>query len=573
MMDKKGLNINRPLLSVRRFSSVSSSSKNENRRNDSYLSVRPAVECSKTGSISKPLMNSGSVPFGWEHTPGRPKNENASTVSKVPPGRFFKPRKIIKPECSKFVKKESSGPRYDEYGDSSGEVYMDALDTLSRGETSFRSCNASGVNGFGSNVKPSALHSCSARGVNGFGSNMKTSALSSFSASGLNGFGSNVKPSAFLLADPRNFMLGRFLPAARAIAKDVPRHSFKENNVKTKPQEVKKLVHKDSNDNKVHHRYEPNFVKDVTHDKEEEQDDYDSDYEYQVRGKKSSRFCGLIPRFCSANSVHGMSMRTILPNAPANKTLASSSSTSSFRETASEPAKSAAVLHGSTSCVLKSESIELANLEGSKLYNRLQGPWISVDVSGSIQSTVSEQSDSSLKKKGLCFKEMLADKNTDENTATCSQDSILEKTLYVDTVRVVESPKEDPIPSFTKPQSSFNKPLESDMFADDPKHDMKARKFKDFDADLELFDDVVKGKQKLKAYETKLFQHPAPPPLPKSPSDSWLCRALPSVSSKRVPMMWIPKYPSAYIVTNDPKANDNINLQSPQAGQFLEMIW
>lgn len=217
------------------------------------------------------------------------------------------------------------------------------------------------------------------------------------------------------------------------------------------------------------------------------------------------------------------------------------------------------------SSVSKSESTELANLEGSKLYNRLQGPWISADVSGSIQPTVSEQSDLSLKKKGLRFMEMLADKNTDEITATCSQDSILEKTLYVDTICVAESPKADPIPSFTKQQPSFNEPLESDMFADDPKHDMKASKCKDFDAEFELFDEDVKGKQKLqKAYETRLFQHPAPPPLPKSPSDSWLGRTLPSVSSKRVPMMWIPKYPSAYIVTNDPKHNDNISLQSPQ---------
>lgn len=335
-MDKKGLNINRPLLSVRRFSSVSSQ-KNENRRNESYLAVRSAMESCKTGSTSKPLMNSGSVPFGWEHTPGRPKNETPSSVLKVPPpARFFKPRKVIKPECSKSGKKENSGPRYDDYGDSSGEVYMDALDTLSRGETSFRSCNASGVNGIGSNMKPSKFHSCSsASGVNGLGTNMKPSAFRSYSARGVNGYGSNMKPSAYLMADPRNFMLGRFLPAARAIAKDVPRRSFKENDVKKKPQEVKKLVHKDSFHNKVQHRYEPNFVQDVTHDKEEEQDDYDSDYEYQAHGKKSSRFCGLIPRFCSANSVHGMSMRASLPTAPTNKTLASTS-TSSFRETVTE---------------------------------------------------------------------------------------------------------------------------------------------------------------------------------------------------------------------------------------------
>ncbi|KAI3744094.1 hypothetical protein L1987_57169 [Smallanthus sonchifolius] len=461
LMDDNGLNINRPLLSVRRFSSVSSSQKNENRRNESQLVIRPNIESCKTGSSSNPMMNSGSVPFGWEHSPGRPKNErnkqvqimeNPPSLPKLPPGRFFKPRKMFRSECSKSKQKESSGSRNDDddYDDcDNDEVYMDAVDSLSRGETSFYNCSASG---------------------------------------------------------------------------------------------------------------------DVSHDKEEH-DDYDSDYEYHEHGKKSSKFCGLIPRFCSVNPVHGVCVRAKLPISPANRTQASSSSSSSFRETDNEPARSAVYKHRSMSGVLKSGSIEPANLEGSKLYSRLQGPVISVDLSGLIQSTVSEQSDSSSKKKGISFRELLADKkNTYEITETDSQDSMIEKTLYVDTVHVTESPKENSIPLCTKPQSSSNEPLESDTFADGSKHDMKTRKYKDPDADveLELFSDDAKGNHKLKDYDTKLFEHPAPPPLPKSPLDSWLCRTLPSVSSKKAPTLWIPKFPSSNTLANDPKTDENIQLQSTQ---------
>ncbi|KAK9051291.1 hypothetical protein SSX86_027918 [Deinandra increscens subsp. villosa] len=523
LMDNNGLNINRPLLSVRRFGSISSSSslqKNETRKNESQLPVRSSNESCKTESSSNSMMKSGSVPFGWEHSPGRPKNErnkqilimeNSPTTPKPPPGRFFKPRKMVKTDCTKSTKKECSSSRYDDDEFDKDEAYMDAVDALSRGETSFYNCSGSGGSGFGSDVK--------------------------------------LKPSGSLHADPKmkDFMLGRFLPAARKAA------------IKEKQQEVKKLVSMDSNHNKAQGRYGSNILQDGTHDKDEEDDYYDSDYEFHELGKKSSKFCGLIPRFRSG--------RTRLPVSPANRAQASSSSSSSFRETYSEPSRSAVYKQRSMISVFKSEIIEPANLEGSKLYNRLQGPVISVDLSGSIQSTVSEQSDSSSKKKGLCFRELLADKSkTNEITATDSQDSIFEKTLYVDTFQIVESPKQNSIPSCTKAQSSFNGQLESDMFADESKHDMKSRKYKDHDDELDWFDDDLKGDYKSKAYDydPKLFEHPAPLPLPKSPSDSWLCRTLPSVSSKKAPALWIPKYPSSNTVANDPKTDENIQLQSPQ---------
>ncbi|XP_076902470.1 uncharacterized protein LOC143557237 [Bidens hawaiensis] len=462
-MEYNGLNINRPLLSVRRFSSISSSRKIESRKNESQIPVRSPIDSFKSGSTSKTKMKSGCVPFRWEHSPGRPKSEKGKQIQivgspKVPAARLFKRRnKISKSECSKSTKKLlSSGSQNDaeEDNNDSGEASMDALDTPSPGGISVNNCSSTGIGGIGSDVKPPGL----------------------------------------IRADPKvmDLLLGRFLPAARAMASDAPQLTPKNIAVKEK-----KLVNMDNNHNG-------------------EEDDLYSDYEYYEHGPKSSKFCGLIPRFRSAN---GTRMKSKLPISPACRTQASSSSSCSFRETVSEPARSGEYKHRSWSNVLKIESSEPANLEGSKLYNLLQGPLISVDHSGSIQSTVSEQSDSSSKKKGTSFRELLADKKKiSEITETDSQDSIFEKTLYVDTVYVAESPKENSMPSYTKPQSSFSEPLESD----ESKHDMKTTKCKGFDYESEWFDvDDVKGNLKLKGYEydTKLFENPAQPPLPKKPSD------------------------------------------------------
>ncbi|KAK1412138.1 hypothetical protein QVD17_33140 [Tagetes erecta] len=540
-MENNRLNINRPLLSVRRRPS----SQIDNRKSESCVPVKASVESCISELTSNTLMNTGSVPFGWENSPGRPKNEQVRTVEsppglpKLPPGRFLEPvkkdlvtnvSKITKSESMESKKKESFdsrdvGDNDDEQDEDDDEAYMDALDTLSRGETSFYNCSASGVSGFGS----------------------------------------DFKPSGSLPADPkmRDFMMGRFLPAAKAMASDLPQHTFKKNNVKEKPQEVKRLFNTDDN-NKMKLRYGPNFLQDVTPDKEEvdnDDDDAYSEYDYNEHGNKSSKFCGLIPRFCSSNPVYGMCVRAArLPIPPAKKIQASSSSSNSF---SSEPARNAIYKHRSLDSVLKNESTETSNLEGIKLYNRLQGNGTSVDFSDSFQSTVSEQSDSSPKKKGVSFKELLADKNTNE-TETDSQESIIEKTLYVDTVQIIKSPQENQLPSCPKPQPISNESLKPDVFAD---QDLDTKQCEEPETGLEVIDDI-NGDKQLKASRTRFFELPAPPPLPKTPSDSWLFRTLPSVSSRNTHMRWNQKYPSSNTLASDPKPDENIRLRLNAQGQL-----
>ncbi|XP_076907031.1 uncharacterized protein LOC143563359 isoform X1 [Bidens hawaiensis] len=278
-----------------------------------------------------------------------------------------------------------------------------------------------------------------------------------------------------------------------------------------------------------------------------------------------------------------MCVRARLPISSAKGAQTSSSSSNSFGETDSEPARSGIYKHRSLDSILKNEPNRTSNLEGLKLYNRLQGNAISADLSGSFQSIVSEEIDSSSNKKGTSFKDLLANKNTNETETTDTQDTLVEKTLYVDTVQIIKSPQENK-------QPVFNESLKSDMFADEPKNDQETKKFEDHEVGLEVVDNIIndgdkqlkpsktevvddiiyEGDKQLKASESRVFELPVPPPLPKSPSDSWLCRALPSVPLKNAHMRWNNKYPSSNMLTNDPKADDNIRLRNPQ-GQLYSI--
>ncbi|KAI3719727.1 hypothetical protein L6452_20629 [Arctium lappa] len=462
-----------------------------------------SVESCKTELNSDPMTNTGSVPFVWEHSPGRPKDEtdkrriqtkeSPPSLPKLPPGWILKPKKkdsdnvtedlSTEFESAKLAKKESSdsGNDDDDDDDDTDEAFMDALDTLSRGESSFYNCSASGVSGLESNVKPSGI----------------------------------------LSADPkvRDFMMGRFLPAAKAMVSEVPQNASRKHVVKEKPREVKRITNVDSK--KVQLRYGPNFLQDMIRDNDEEEED--SDYEYDEHGNISSKLCGFLPRFCLKGSVGHVN--PVSGTRTANRTHASSSTISSFSETENEPARIAIYEHRSFD---RSSVPETSN---QNIYNRLPGRGISYEGS---QSFVPERNNpSSQKKRATSFKELLADdKNKNEQD---DQDFLIEKTLYVDTVHMIKSPKG---------QSKFRAEDTDMMVADDESQDQMKMETH-MDEDPEEWIDVKNGDQDLKGSQDGVFELPAPPPLPKSPSDSWLWRTLPSVSSKNTntAIRWNPKYP------------------------------
>lgn len=330
LMEDKQLNFDQPFLSVRRVHAAPAvtSQKRENRRIDSYsYQVRPQLPTYRSELKSGPIRNPGAVPFLWEHSPGQPKEESnaqARTSEKppiapmLPPGRHHLKAKqpdsrvvsrrttrsknqavdaqsqstseekkqdvsvsresrgdenVKNVKSSKDMAKEAEGSDSED----SNEAYVDARDTLSRTEYSFLNCSMSGLSGI------EDLDS---------------------------------KPRERFSTDPeaREFMMDRFLPAAKAMASETPHAPKKQQPVQVlqQQQQTKKTTNQCS---KPSLRYGPSFAKKYSHYNESEEEEEESDDEYDQRANLPS-VCGLLPRFCLKSSlgrlspVPAMSVRT-----------------------------------------------------------------------------------------------------------------------------------------------------------------------------------------------------------------------------------------------------------------------
>lgn len=316
-MEDKQLNFNQPLLSVRRFSSTAASTEvGSRRKNDSSFSSIPPLPTYKSELKSGPVRNAGAVPFVWEQTPGRPKDEGKPltpgpelppAAPKLPPGRILNtkqrpPDKVSKDPIAAGAQMPSilSNPQsvsscLDENvsklhnfkegvvdrgssGSEDGDVaYLDALDTLSRSESFFLNCSSSGL-------------------------------------SGLDGL--HVRTSETFSTDPQtlDFMMGRFLPAAKAMASETPPYASRRLPVaQVQPAQLKKEVSRDRPP--PPYKYGPNAhcAQDKGRGESEDEDDYD---ETELL---SGKVCGLFPRFglansfCLTNPVLGMGVQTRVP--------------------------------------------------------------------------------------------------------------------------------------------------------------------------------------------------------------------------------------------------------------------
>ncbi|XP_058773949.1 uncharacterized protein LOC131648183 [Vicia villosa] len=157
-MEKKQLNLNQPLLSVRRFTSTIASESDKYTDNSSAkLSYLASY---KSELSSGPVRNAGAVPFQWEKTPGKPKDISV-------------------------IEREKEGGSDSDDGD---ESFQDARDTLSRTESFFRRSSVSSDD----------------REV-------------------------NVRSNGRLSSDGqgRDFMIDRFLPAAKAMISETPQCASK----------------------------------------------------------------------------------------------------------------------------------------------------------------------------------------------------------------------------------------------------------------------------------------------------------------------------------------------------------
>ncbi|XP_042475970.1 uncharacterized protein LOC122057777 [Macadamia integrifolia] len=322
LMEEKQLDFNAPLLSVRRYSSFSSFSStsassegNDCERIENSRPKMPSLPFYKPDINSGPIKNSGSVPFLWEQTPGRPKDGEGARAQptkrpplapKLPPGRVLDVRQqsvnsesedkntcspkngvssktsnallsshrasslsnnVTKLDCSKKIVKNGKDAETDEDEDEDeDETFADALDTLSRTESFFLNCSMSGVSGLD---------------------------------------GPDIKPSGTFSTDPqtRDFMMGRFLPAAKAVAAETPQYaSRKQPLAREHPRQVTTVV----NGERQHpiNQYRPNLLPQYAHDiVEEESENEEDDDEYDDTGNLSAKACGLLPRFCLKSSM------------------------------------------------------------------------------------------------------------------------------------------------------------------------------------------------------------------------------------------------------------------------------
>ncbi|XP_047335273.1 uncharacterized protein LOC124938804 [Impatiens glandulifera] len=551
MMEHKQLNFNQPILSVRRYSSTTTpTSENTDKcKIDTSFPSLPSLPYYRSELKTGPLSNPGTVPFIWERSPGRPKDEdnphfkNHSLAPKLPPGWTLKPQapsklnedidvtdpQLISLSEDKFEKsKDNEGKdNSDSVSNSDSnvvhdEAYLDALDTLSRTESYFLNCSMSGLDG------------------------------------------TKEKTARAFSADPqtRDFMMGRFLPAAKAMAAEIPQSSKKQN-FPRKENEVgsgykKPPVVRPKSTN-IPTTYMEEYGKEV-----ESEDDY-----YDEPGNLSNKACGLLPRFCLKgsfcllNPVPGMSMRTRVPMSPISSVRTRSSSTGLCSKSENQP----------TDQVSTYEQKRAGGFGGTVQHES------HIKLDGSPQPSFSDSEEfhaipgamnnefhdfNSGEKRLSSLQELFSDPSSNTSEGTGITNLTAEKTVYVDSVHKLAPTKsiscssdEEILPRSLKEDDIHSlKDREENSDSNDKKStDQRQSLLRS--ADTLVLSSPCSSNQRVNVdyshcypqrstFSTNTKTQPAiseaknmsrfkpgfplPPPLPKSPSESWLCQTLSAIS-------------------------------------------
>ncbi|PIA42183.1 hypothetical protein AQUCO_02100209v1 [Aquilegia coerulea] len=612
-MEDKQLDFNAPLLSVRRFSSPAQGRKEIQKTENKHYVPPYYISELKSG----PMRNPGAVPFMWEQIPGRRKDgegfQDRSIKSrplvapKLPPGRTrevrpqswdkeFEEKTTVRPhkdngrvfhqnvspmngnvptlESSKVGTKGKK----DSESEDGDDVYADALDTLSRTESSFFNCSVSGISGLDdTNVKRSGTSSTDRQ--------------------------------------TRDFMMDRFLPAAKAMASDTPQHaSWRQPVPREQPIMVKKVVDANRRPPVYHYRGNiPQYVEETIDDESEDEDD-----DYGDARNSSAKACGLLPKFCLKNSfcllnpVPGVKIRSRAPY-PSVRTFSTHVKPAynvSYSATDNENNWEAVYKHKLISGLqpldaeskMTSESNQLTlwsdsqTPDGSSPHKNSGGGGISPFRRDVIQSPFQE---------GMGFLGVPKQVKTIEtNNSTPFKDSkwgsgslspMVEKTLYVDsenmqtsisnlsssdTCGIIDCREESEILTgcrkINEPpcavsfpgdvnnlansqereisKSNMSEVVSSNLWSSPGglspvKHSGRTERHRKGDVRDQEVRAIMSSKvhangnlefakpESLKEEDPGnsivcSLQHPLPPPLPKSPSESWLWRTLPSISSK-----------------------------------------
>ncbi|XP_074592582.1 uncharacterized protein LOC141848450 [Curcuma longa] len=648
-MEDKQIDLEAPLLSVRRFSAGSAASPTEEGEGRPPPLRRVSLPFYKSDLKSGPVRVPGVVPFVWEQTPGLPKTGVGSAANgdgkmmkapKPPPGRIihngkcgntlrgdvapvlmvgssvrtrkavtFAPDpgpaksyespevvpKIVAEEKVEWTEKEEKAetanrievPRKaeimekidgeekvkneeriektekvekklerlpvsvaetrNEDDDEEDDAFSDARDTLSRSESFFMNCSVSGISG-----NPNA-----------------------------------AKLSSSFPKDPeaRDFMIARFLPAAQAMATDSPHYTLKK--AAAPPREGTKLLERAAVTDPARkpapiplqksYTYLEQYAKEL-----EEEDSYDEDDEdnYDDAGHFPSKGCGLLPKFCLLNPIPGVKVRGERLPLPRGKT-------GSFQNKNAYPVSLARVEELSWEAVYRkklgqeysplTEVISKSRSESDSLTADCSSAFANSAIGGTTPDKndghplgVHERNDSVgiLSRESNCSKIdnfEVSDQSIDSyrkinhisGMGSESMSLSLDKTLHVD-------PENRPGSSESK-DSSFNtvNDTRSMMSSCEISIDSWSREsiFAGANEKKVLQPEVSKVSEPISSFSLERLNNGnmnvdsnkncvndseplhlksntnpllslLPPPLPTSPSESWLSRTLPSISSK-----------------------------------------
>lgn len=607
-MEDKQLNFNQPFLSVRRSGPTPISQESDARKTDHSRPAVPRLPFYKAELKSGPITNPGTVPFLWERSPGRPKQELKSQDRsidvvpigpKLPPGRY---RKANYQKGSDNVHPAISGSR--------DQVVNTPSSSDRKGKVNYVPSNENIKTVVDSRDATDEVESCDS--VDDDGAYMD--ALDSFSRT--ESFSLNcslsemddldMQPYRNVETDPQNreFMMDRFLPAAKAMASETHHHApRRQPPVEEKPLQLKQII----NQNQPSLRYGPSYARQYSHydDIEGVADEEESDDESGQHSNLPGA-CGLLQQFClkgslgRLNPVSSSSVRTRAPmfSSPKGQPSSLSGSYSSInKESTSDKTEVKP-----TGIIQTSELVEGKTQSRD---DRCQLGSHSTSAHCSVPSSISEDrgipgipKEANVKGLGFhgkgskTFQELLAEQDNSEESDPGG--SVVEKTLYVDTMQRVDSPNLRSV-SPNKQNRNGMKDTSSEegleivdermdqthkinSLAEDIKllYDrggnekllLSVHTFADLIAfpssntcrmekpylsgnqDSSLDPSATRNIEQPKNKETKGFnkqlprattltqshqnhsQNPESPPLPKSPSDSWLFRTLPAKSRK-----------------------------------------
>ncbi|XP_020883084.1 uncharacterized protein LOC9317215 isoform X1 [Arabidopsis lyrata subsp. lyrata] len=546
MMEERQLDFNRPLISVRRPAQTSESESKTRSFDAANSKIPPSPPVYKSDIKSGPVRNPGTVPFQWEHKPGKPKDERKPVlqsfvephfVPKLPPGRE-RVELVRKPETradhqtktvsssDKYLVEEakSYSSRYDDDDDSDG-TYLDATDTLSRSESFFFNCSAvSGV-------------------------------------SGLDGSGILVEPFGTLSSDrqTQDLMMGRFLPAAKALTSETPPHLTRK---PPKPEEptkqlMKKVVLVKEKQNKV----EQNPYR-FHHSSDQEEEDENT-------SSMGSSICGLVPQICLRSSL-GLLNPVPSVRMQAQRAVSVRRMRSKYQD--STPCNE---IQDKKTYETVNEDKRKLKLNGSVAQVHSQDESLSVSSIPQGKEKLESFCTASRTKTSKNFGELLA---SDDNTWEPSSETLVaEKTLYVDTVHSVDKkvqeeskkqslskdypsldivPVKDEEAAISQPKSieqmNGNRDEDFTKFSSQKVEEcpdqatvalpesnvVEITKEKKIDLEVQL-QGITTNLESSRLHHRSSYHIVPPPPLPKAPSDSWLKRTLPTIPSKNNSFAWL----------------------------------